>query len=1432
MKLQRKRERAIALLVVVAVLAALSLLIATFAMVMSVESAAVRNQTEYEMARQAAHAGLDHVLSSLRTNPGLANSDMYSVCPDPDNCFFCRETARRDGVKAGYLIHSARSGAQHAVLAGKSWAGGDTDAYIGPQPTGVFDLNGFGFAADSDCYMTRGIRYASSQASLYQVLDAVFRTMDANRPDPPPPPATNENITKYIPRFYSDPEVRKYVAALLSQAITSYRYGADGVPGSLGREDHHPDHLPNWYCSTPNLWPSFGDTGASVSGLFWGKVDSGSSVTQVKVDTSVRNWRDWPADRWKNCYVYFATGWSKAAEHTYIMAEPYCQFLISGSGTNTLNLANALSAVPQKGDYFCILPAATNYADYKIGRGDTIPTCALWPFSACDVPAGELYVWPLNYLFHPAGAANLLAEGTTAGVPAADQVIISGAALPASWPLWLNAASHGYYSIRILDGAARGQVRHILSSDNTNGLTLTLNAPWTNSPANGSRFRIEHDASPVGVYLVDGRGNPDATNAYAWLRVLGATSFFTNQLSGCVVTIYEDTSNPAAVGQSRLVAHNTGNTIYLSRAWNSLPTAGTAKFRIELPQDYKFAPDHLQGDDRTYKSVAEVLDVMSDALENAGGAFWDSGRLVSGNVTSADAAAAAAILYSTGYTGDADHPPLKDVLTIGNNMIGMKQQYVSINDWASDGIDNDDNGIIDDAGEATYEDTDANKSAKLAKELYTRLGLKEWVYNADPASDPADTRTSRLRQAAQLVANIIDFRDTDDRPTHLTIDNISADATLGAGEFAPPVNGYEGVHITEIMCAPAAITRPGTPALFRPAPDDGCELVHDGYVAVPAPNDPMGPLNDTSAWDYIKGTQQWQLMSPGLPPASPSPVMGTWEFDMGTYTTLYGFKRGWYAIRIHGTASTTYQFSYTMPDAVTVYNGSAATDATGWGYVRITSTVPAAVPDPANKLLAVNIGSTDKLTFKVGHTEVGKVFDGFQLLPQFVEVTNCAAHDVNLDSLEIIGASSQLITFPVTPGCKIDGATVVKNGATAFPPRYGTFVIALSEEAYARNYGTAATNGVWNNVGGEDHYVLFVGDRWGSEAADTNANARAEIFRFGNAAAPTIPDLKLRSNADIVAATGTGLTDYDGNPNDATLSAPIAYQSREKAVSPFAASWTNYDTAAAATLGASQNRSYGAGIYSRTCLNRNYDACWNGGAAGYPALFTTAGGFAATVSRVYPVILNRPYPSPGWLGLVPTGNLPWRTIDSNPTPGTPATGPKVAENLLGLFLSRAIVGGVHSRINLNKSATTHTRHALCSILNSATDAPALWGVCPTGGWGSSYTSVTDWYHRFVGWEELLNHATVRGISTTSTPGAGTIQPAAFDDPDQNEEFVRRYSNLIDLRAANLKYVVAGLVYENGASNAGADAPIAQVRIEVEIDLSGPAKVVQFRYLTE
>jgi len=825
-----------------------------------------------------------------------------------------------------------------------------------------------------------------------------------------------------------------------------------------------------------------------------------------------------------------------------------------------------------------------------------------------------------------------------------------------------------------------------------------------------------------------------------------------------------DSTNPDAVGQTRLIVDNDDHSLTLACNWRTSLGNNASEFRIEIPQDHKYHPDDLRGDDRVYRSVPEILPVMTDAL-------LDDVR----NLTPAQAGAVAGILYQS-FSPD---------LTVSGNSALDKTEHVSINDTANDGIDNDDDGLIDEDDE----DWSAYPQ-KQADYLYDHLGLREWA-GADP---------DKIRQAAQLVANIIDFRDEDDVPTQLTQIGSS---TIGTKTLSTPVFGYEGVHITEIMATP-----PKTYSSKTDPGGGGAEILDDGGLMgtdAPPPdvnggdndsdNDIMqtagpgaGSRPDIDGWDWIDGADgsgapgYWQVVDPTNPA---NLIRGEWEFE--------NLKEGWYAIRLRGNNGDVLQFKDLDPtdpwtSPVTVTTNRPEDPGTGvteyWGYVR----------DANGRLPAVHVPATGKLHFEITAAQDAR-FYGFQLLPQYIEITNCAAHDVPLTSItfnDILGVNH---TLSLGQGAKLPGAAA--DGQ--YPIRYGTFVVAMSEDAFERQWGGAGSpDGIWGNSPTEGLPAFFLGDLTDDDADSmliTNAN----------------PRIILTSKGKTIASTGPAA----GDPTDGEVGACGDCVSREKKDTPFKRDWDDFtDPTTATQLSGSINRPDGHG--GRTSLNYRYTTIWDT-ATSYPNIASPLPGDA-----VWPLILNRPFPSPGWLGLVLTGNEDWRTINPDPTPNDPPTTvspPTKPEELLGTLISRALVGAVHARLNLNHPISDTRGHVLKSVFTDA-DVTSLEAARPAGGW--------------LNWDHLLNNVNVQNISNRNTledSGAATFADDYPDDPDEREEWARRYSNVVDLSASNFKYVVAGLAYRDNA-NPG-DPPVAVVRIEVDFAIDGPRlKVVNFRYVMD
>ena len=1457
-------ERGVILIVVVAVLAVLSLLAATFGMIMSMERAASRNQTEYEMARQAAQAGYEYLIDSLESigTAALRSGGPPLICPEPENPFGSRELYCRSGLKVYFLTAAPEEAPPvHVGLLGKEWAEG-----VGSTNTGMFDLSGMGCGGDLGAAPHSGIRYTSFETSLARVIVSCFAS-DLSAGDC----ADIDGFRGGSYTTFANAGEQLRVARFLTSAIVNHRYGNDGLPGTRGTEDRFPEHLPPsiyW----PGLW-STQDVGVTLPGHWWGMVGddpddpllaankvlqkafhyaepgdvSGSANTitdstaawvvnehvgrvvaisegagagqtrmiTMNTDTTLTvapGWVSgnepdatsrfvilplhevWLDDRWnaKGLYTFNPTLTSVDEDET-----------ISDTTGNILTLSANLPGglAPAVGDCFGIYPSLP---PPRIGAGDSSPSALLWPNGGlCCEP----YVWP-----------RVLKEGVVAEIPKTtdNQIEIDAR---------LSYDPTGYV-IRIVDGNGRGQVRRILSyTENTaprgNLLTLagdwaedekptpvamtsgaaiagctdqkikvtpTAGGPWQpnehagrmvritsgacvsegkliagNTPdeltvvgafsdviSAGETFeigvqtyRIEHDFFASGTVSAHGAGTlQDTTKGYNWTP---------DAYIGCVVNIYYDTSADAQ-GQTRLIIDNDADTLTLARNWRAAPTDDVAKYRIELPQDTKYRPDNLQGDDIIYRSVAEILPVMTDALQDDGLNALQAGEV-------------AAIIYNA----------FRNVLTVSTGSAGLKSEGAGINDPRTDGIDNDNDGIVDNEFYTT---------AEYAQYLYDHLGLREWAH-----ADGADV-SARVGDAAQLVANIIDFRDRDDVPTQITDTNLDPEGS-GATVF-----GYEGVHVTEVMATPPVLDYDG--GAFLRLNDVGCELTYDGVRAqavaydmnVPTPpfkyilknGDPGimpgGPDVDPG-WDWNAGGHYWEFVDPVV-----ANGQGTWVFDMNhTGSPSYDFRRGFYAIRIKGSDSTTYPFQNAAGQ-----NGSVTTDATGWGYVRLAN----------QKLMAVEVDSNDKLTFKLTAPVDAsfKRFYGFQLLPQYVEITNCAAHDVQIDSVTVPNTGGTSHTFHLGRGTKIRGAAA--DGT--FPIRYGTFVIAMSEEAYERNWGVTK-DGVWGDEEGEDYPVFFVGDI---------SNANADNFLI----AAADPAITVKSMGKTIAATGADAI-------DGAVGTCTNYLAQEKPDTPFKkVSWEGFNGAApdpATSLAGSQNQ--GATAASRTCLNARYTQIW----ATYPALHTRASFVAAHAASVWPVILNRPYPTPGWLGLVPTGHTDWRTVDPDPTPDNVPVGtddpPSSVEQLLGTLMERALVGGVHTRINLNHPLQATREHTLkAGFSDAAAQKLAAWR--PAAGWQN--------------WDHLLTTTGIQdmfGSNSAEDSGAGAYADDFVDDPDEKEEWARRYSNIVSLKGSTLKYVVAGLVFEENAAEG--DPPVASVRIEVELDISGAElAMLNFRYVME
>ena len=1493
---QATPRRGAVLIAVVGILAVLSLMAAVFGMLMSMERAAGRNMREHELARQAAHAGYEHIIRTLRES-GIPDKP---ICPNPDSPFYSQEVFRGNGVKVGFITAEPVETASekiHVALKGKDWATG-----TGYLNAGLFDLNAMGVLADyGNDTPHKGTRYTSFEVSLTNLIKARLDKLAlAEAPD-----AGADDLSDFYTNSLDDPPagdtVRRNLARMIATAIIAYRYGDDGVPGRLSFDNSRYPHAPDWALTSPTNWAT-SDSGVGTSGQFWGAADGpASSTTLIAVNQAdaLTNW--WRATGWEdNTWllplheVYFATGDNKG----------YWRTIITNQNGDELTVA-ALGSAPKTGDRFCINLAS----GLHLGQNDDAPAALLWPDGtlACEGDMLPLIVRDSN---------NERVEGFLSHVDSGNSRIMH---VTKTFSLTSEPVV-----MRLLDGVGRGQVRRVTDVDAGAG-TITLAEPWDTAPkptqimekgvvstaitTGGNTLtdsgKLWNNNALEGMWVEIGSDFFEiASNTGNMLTLAGSETFtadypvtttytiyaqnyrieydcmefgsvssiptnkqlqdssatWTNDyFRGCIVNIISDSTSPDAVGQSRLITGNTGNTLNLIRPWRTTPST-SATYRILIPQDYKYRPDLPQGDDRVYHSVADILPVMVNALTDDLGNVDDAG-------------------LCAGFVYEA----IRGSLTVSSQNVANTRKLCSVNDPATDGVDNDENGVVDD------EDT-----TDQAQYLYEGLGLRAWVKaGADPAT--------RVRQALQLVANIIDFRDNDNVPTTFvgsTVDN----AYGGADTYI----GYEGVHITEVMATPGKITSTtgdeisldGGVPLVPPATDpNGGDSDNDGdimdigeppvYPAPPAGWLPyaQGQHADLDGWDYNRADNYWEVVDP-------NPATGEWQWSL---TAPAQIPDGWYSIRLRGGAGHVLTFSAYDADS----GGSWTTDvdvttnraeAEGatieyWDFVR----------DGSNKLVAVHV-SAGVLQFRITAAQ-GMQFYGFQLLPQYVEITNCAAHDVRLDRITVNGAT---ILFPLLPSNKM----AILNGANAdgaFPVRYGTYVVAMGEEAYARQWSGDSTNRYWGDQAGERYPVLFgdsptpyegtggivtsgntlvtppntnifsdptkswtanehqgrlvsLSGAWYHITGNTEnaitfsppcaalASGWAYSIKEDYAEKLMVPldtaSISVYSQGEVIASTGA--TSLDG---DIVSGGPcLAYISREKSGTPWSTTWADIVAAPVTALQGSQNREVqnqeGDAAY-RSCLNEQYTLIWDTTAVPPPIRFRTAADFI-TARRAFPVILNRAFPSAGWLGLVPTGNEEWRTVDYDPSPNSAADGTNTrlasitkSEHLLGTLVANSTPGGVYGRINLNHTDGNDPYDPDTSV---GADKDELEEMLNTVFSGTVATNIAQTQRPASGWDnwdQIIRNPYLQGLVNdgNENSGAGAIADDFLNDTDEEEEWVRRYGNLFTLGSTDVKYVIAGVVYPEHAKPG--DAPVAVVRIEVDLEVQDSKVIVKsFRYATD
>ena len=760
-------------------------------------------------------------------------------------------------------------------------------------------------------------------------------------------------------------------------------------------------------------------------------------------------------------------------------------------------------------------------------------------------------------------------------------------------------------------------------------------------------------------------------------------------------------------------------------------TAGTALFETSInyvaaqsvDEFAEYDPHHPVGDDRPYTSVHEIPAIIQHVLEKYEGML------------------PAAASTET----DAIYRDIKDFICVHSHnrragvpsATGAPASAVSINDWSTDRIDNDNDGLVDEDDEGF---TPQLLRRQLGLDALVGLGITQ-------------------KQANQIVANLIDSRDADDEPTLVE--------TVAGTPSADDAYGTEGLHVTEVMGIPDGYDQTANAGIEMVNPDDGAN------------------------WEWNEDADNvWKNIDAGI--------------QTGEFTFPFTHN-GYYALRVYSNVqSQALDISLDSnknginDDAFYTVTCSRGAAGAWYGYVRT-----------GTDLVAAEVWGQQLKFWIRGAT--GAKFMTIQLLPQYVEITNIAMRSPSVTGNQginlagyIIEMGGKTITLPAAPGGgkyydTLAGAAAVTpwilpaRGDGAFPGNYGHFVVAISEKAYALQNGTGE---VWGDNTIENYPVYFLGDV---------SDASADLMDFSRAnVGVTLKDSAgtLMAGGAVDAATGLNLTEY------------VAKEKRYLVFNA-ATPWEDSTNGAANDLLESQNWQLTVPAI-RTNLNGRFDELYQTvGNLKTAAVLTSQG-------RVLPIVLNRPYASPAWMGLVTAGN-DWYTI--NPDANGTLAGP---EELLGRLMTNAVTGGDYARININTASV----EVLQALFDDKT-AERIVAVRGTG-WAS--------------WDSLLSSPLFTDFSTTigdekvgysgdllEDSGAGSLLDDFPDDIDEKEEWFRRFGGQIDIRSSAFLITVTGksdIPDESGT--------VAQARIEAVInrdgDITGDGVVdcgrVEYRYVTE
>ena len=1426
------------LIVVVGLLAVLGLMGITFATLMRLERAAARNRNEQMMAYRAARAGIDYVAAQLRSESADADQEnddwdslgTSSVCPvrhsgapasygttDDDYYYFCRLTEQRDPFIAGFALHNHNSASGHL-----------NDLYQGASVTDEerrFNINRMGWLGDLGSEADERQRISSVQASLARLLDAKISSV------------------------YSNATTRHRKAVLLASAIVKYRLGPDERPGQKGYDDYTAEHRPGWH------WKgNWSDGGTAYPGNTNDKYELGygdgypsllrlASTLYFYAESNV--WRGQSgASTWNEDIGATSDG--------------------TGGGTSYPNAGDP----SRRAGYHDGIPSAVRYSDGALYyEGNTTAE------EGMDTDAKKRF-YLIDEPYEIGLPRKVLARGK---VDSSTNTTLD----VSPDPQW-GTNDWQYCYVRIFNGVGKGQERKIASNTSDR---LTVSTAWSVNPGTvagkDAWFEIYGEGrEPAVTGTIIGYSAPTIDVSAA----LGSTDY---------ADYYVLAVSTAGAGQIRRIASNTANSITPSTAWKTAPSVNDKFEIVVISQDRPYTSleqiigvmkTALQADGEAEAAAQDNAEAIYEAVKDSIAVGTYEGR---GYPNAANVRDRVSINDWSKDRMDNDGDGAIDEDDEGWTAAELRKR-LGLDALVSGGVLTQNQADKLTANIIDFRDTD-NEPTPVG----TQYG-SEGLHLTEVLAAPVPI----LGAAAYSACSVFDDGDSEDPAdgfawswdaglgvTGAWVQRDDDPEEIGTWTFSGLKNGYYAIRIFGASGHTLKF-KFGTLPFYTVATSRSLTIGADTYYYAYVRK--TGDPSDLVVVQVTAGTLSFQIQAAQnqefhgfqlLPQfieftnvAMQSPML----------TSDHGISISGHTLKIKTSATESMSIPaghrvpapyadgrfpinyghYVVALSEEAYDMQWGTNKDGaWGTGASASTNEAYIAtcwfigdEGANN--SARNANADKFYFVYGDTPditlenasatviAGGYIDGALSLAlanyKPVQKTTLLGTTwetyVGSKSGDLVSSQNREVTTSWECGTVTSSAgATLTTGPTCW--RWTASLWDGFDVVIVSGAGQGQRRSISSHTTGEPHVSksFTVGGAW---SPNPDSTSRFEIRRtvrtsLNERCAP----LWTFDSGTVDSATGSSLTTTAAGTSWAWRGADL---------------WQDYYVAI--TSGPAQgevqrissNTTGAAGDAKTVNLTTGWATVPGNGDTFEIRGYGDADGsrrmnFLQNLRgsrRVLPIILNRSYPSPGWLGLVPSGT-DWRTIDPDPTPASgayPATTPTPAgpHELLGYLAQRALVGGVYSRININtadvKSADGSNdtdRAVLKSLFRDET--------------AQQIQSDRPWSNL----DELLNEdlaATYDGSShfayygnMREDSGACSFVDDFPDDSDEREEWYRRFANLITLRSNVFRVLSHGAVFDRGETT-----PVAHARIEAWIDrgtdTDGDGKpdvrILNMRFLTE